>query len=138
MLVSPSLRDACNYRRIQAIRPNGTSPQSKAGLRPLGFTQRFVDILRVGGVKTVKLPARSPDLNAHAERFVLSVRTEYLRRMIPLGEKHLRAILSEFLAHYHSERNHQGLGNELLTPLLANTPAQPWLRTTRPSPSKVA
>jgi putative transposase len=81
------------------------------------FTQRFVDILRVGGVKTVKLPARSPDLNAVAERFVLSARTECLRRVIPLGEKHLRQIVAEFLIHYHLERNHQGLDNQLLTPL---------------------
>jgi putative transposase len=87
------------------------------------FTQAFTEILRVGGVKTVKLPARSPDLNAIAERFVLSARTECLRRIIPLGEKHLRTILSEFLVDYHSERNHQGLGNELLTPLPANSNA---------------
>ena len=72
-------------------------------------------------MKTVKLPVRSPDLNAFAERFVLSARTERLGRVIPLGEKHLRTILSEFLAHYHLERNHQGLGNELLTPLPANS-----------------
>ncbi len=45
------------------------------------------------------------------------------RRVIPLGEKHLRTILAEFLAHYHLERNHQGLGNDLLTPLPANTNA---------------
>jgi len=87
------------------------------------FTQHFTEILRVGGVKTVKLPAGSPDLNAYAERFVLSARTECLRRVIPLGEKHLRTILTEFLAHYHGERNHQGLDNALLTPLPANTNA---------------
>ena len=88
------------------------------------FTQRFTEILRVAGVKTVKLPARSPDLNAFAERFVLSARTECLRRVIPLGEKHLRTILAEFLAHYHLERNHQGLGNELLCPLPTNSNSQ--------------
>ena len=87
------------------------------------FTQHFAEILRVGGVKTVKLPARSPDLNAYAERFVLSARTECLRRVIPLGEKHLRTIVTEFLIHYHLERNHQGLDNELLTPLPANSNA---------------
>jgi putative transposase len=59
--------------------------------------------------------------NAYAERLVLAVRTECLRQVIPLGERHLRAILSEFLAHYHTERNHQGLSNELLTPLPANS-----------------
>jgi putative transposase len=87
------------------------------------FTQRFVNILRVGGVKTVKLPARSPDLNAFAERFVLSARSECLRRVIPLSERHLRTILTEFLIHYHSERNHQGLDNQLLAPLPANSNA---------------
>ena len=71
----------------------------------------------------MKLPARSPDLNAFAERFVLSVKAECLRRVIPLGEKHLRIIVSEFLVHYHSERNHQGLGNELLTAMPANSNA---------------
>ena len=74
-------------------------------------------------MKTVKLPARSPDLNAFAERFVLSARTECLRRMIPLGEKHLRTILAEYVRHYHLERNHKGLDNELLSPLPANTNA---------------
>jgi putative transposase len=87
------------------------------------FTQAFTEILRAAGVRTVKLPARSPDLNAFAERFVLSARAECLRRIIPLGEKQLRTILSEFLIHYHAERNHQGLGNELLTPLPANSNA---------------
>ena len=85
------------------------------------FTQSFTDILRVADVKTVKLPARSPDLNAFAERSVLSVRTECLRWVIPLGERHLRTIMSEFMIHHHGERNHQGLDNELLTPPPANS-----------------
>ena len=92
------------------------------------FTHAFTEILGVDGVKTVKLPARSPDLNAHAERFVLSARSECLRRVIPLGEKHLRTILSEYIDHYHSERNHQGLDNELLTPLPANSNADGSIR----------
>ena len=54
---------------------------------------------------------------------MLSARTECLRRVIPLGEKHLRTILAEFLIHHHGERNHQGLDNELLTPLPANSNA---------------
>jgi len=87
------------------------------------FTQAFAEILRAAGVKTVKLPARSPNLTAFAERFVLSVRTECLRRVIPLSERHLRTILTEFLIHCHSERNHQGLGNKLLTPPPANSNA---------------
>jgi len=51
-----------------------------------------------------------PNLNAFAERFVLSVRSECLDRIIPLGDWHLRHAVSEYLKHYHQERNHQGWG----------------------------
>jgi len=60
-----------------------------------------------------------PDLNAFAERFVLSVRSECLDRIIPLGDWHLRHAVSEYLKHYHQERNHQGLGNVLIDSSLA-------------------
>ncbi len=56
------------------------------------------------------------DSNAHAERFVLSIKSECLSRLVLLGEKHLRTAISEFLAHYHKERNHQGLDGELIMP----------------------
>lgn len=78
------------------------------------FTAEFQQILRSAGVKTVKLPAQSPDLNAYAERFVRSIREECLSRVIPLGERHLRWVIGEYVKHYHLERNHQGLGNELV------------------------
>jgi transposase InsO family protein len=80
------------------------------------FTADFRQILRSGGVRTVKLPAQSPDLNAYAERFVRSIREECLSRVIPLGECHLRWMVGEYVKHYHLERNHQGLGNELIEP----------------------
>jgi putative transposase len=65
-------------------------------------------------VKAVKLPARSPDLNAYAERFVRSIKSECLAQLIPLGERHLREAVKEYTEHYHFERNHQGLDNELI------------------------
>jgi len=86
------------------------------------FTNEFGQVLRSAGVKTVKLPAQSPDLNAYAERFVRSIREECLSRVIPLGERHLRWVVSEYGKHYHLERNHQGLGNELIEP--PETPGQ--------------
>ncbi len=76
-------------------------------------------VLSQEGVKVVRLPARSPNLNAFAERFVGSVRRECLSKIIPLGERHLRRILVEYLAHYHTERPHQGVGNRLLEPVAA-------------------
>lgn len=52
--------------------------------------------------------------NAYAERFVRSIKKECLDALIPLGERHFRRALAEFVAHYQCERNHQGLGNELI------------------------
>jgi transposase InsO family protein len=80
------------------------------------YTTVFRRMLRDSGVKPLLLPARSPNLNAYAERFVLSAKSECLERIVPLGEKHLRAAVREFVDHYHEERPHQGLGNELIAP----------------------
>ena len=68
------------------------------------------------GVRIVRTPVRAPNCNAYAERFVRSIKEECLHRLILLGERHLRRTMAEFVAHYHIERNHQGLGNELITP----------------------
>ena len=84
------------------------------------FTKAFRDIFAATGVKTVRLPPRSPNLNPHAERFVLSIKSECLDRMIFFSENQLRHAVSEFVTHYHNERNHQGLGNVLLN---ADTPS---------------
>jgi putative transposase len=78
------------------------------------FTRAFSELLKSSGVKTVKLPARSPNLNAYAERFVRSIKSECLAQIIPLGERHLRKAVKEYTEHYHFERNHQGLNNELI------------------------
>ncbi len=78
------------------------------------FTLAFGEILRGSGVEPIRLPPRSPNLNAYAERFVRSIKEECLDRVVPLGESHLRLIVQEFVEHYHRERNHQGLDNQLL------------------------
>ncbi len=80
------------------------------------FTDAFRHLLAESGVEPVRLPAHSPDLNAFAERFVLSIKTECLERMVLLGERHLRAAVRDYMDHYHAERNHQGLDNELIAP----------------------
>ena len=77
---------------------------------------RFRRLLRDSGVQPLLLPARSPNLNAFVERFVLSVKSECLDRIVPLGEAHLRTAVRAFVAHYHEERPHQGLHNERIAP----------------------
>ena len=64
------------------------------------------------------LPAKSPNLNAYAERWVRSVKRECLSKLVLMGEGPLQRSLSEFTTHYHGERNHQGKDNKLLTPLV--------------------
>ena len=78
------------------------------------FTQRFRELLQSAGVISVRLPPRSPNLNAFAERFVLSIKSECLSRLVILGEQHLRRAIAEYVEHYHHERTHQGLGNRLI------------------------
>jgi transposase InsO family protein len=79
--------------------------------RDTKFCEAFRDVLRAEGVEPVLLPARSPNLNAHLERFMRSLKEECLDRMIFFGEASLRNATREYLAHYHAERNHQGLEN---------------------------
>ena len=71
-------------------------------------------LLKDSGTNPVRLPARSPNLNAFAERFVLSIKSECLNKIIPLGEKHLRLAIKEYMEHYHIERNHQGLESGII------------------------
>ena len=84
-------------------------------------TEEFVETLAAAGVKSVKVPPRSPNLNAYAERFVRTIKESCLDRLILFGEESLRKTIHEFTAHYHSERNHQGLGNRLILPCVKET-----------------
>jgi transposase InsO family protein len=84
------------------------------------YTAAFRRLLRDSSVKPLVLPTWSPNLNAFAERFVGSAKSECLElRIVPLGEGHLRAAVRAFVEHYHEERPHQGLGNELIAPKTA-------------------
>jgi hypothetical protein len=66
------------------------------------------------GIRVVQTPYQAPNANAYAERFVRSIKQECLNRVIPFGERHLRRTIVEYVEHYHLERNHQGIENELI------------------------
>ena len=78
------------------------------------YAKEFLAIIAGCGIENVKLPPRSPNLNAYAERFVRTIKESCLDQMIFFGEDMLRNTIREFVAHYHHERNHQGLDNRLL------------------------
>ena len=79
--------------------------------------------LRDAGIRVVLILERAPNANAYAERFVRSIKEECLDRIIPIGERHFRQFIAEFVEHYHRERHHQGLDNQLIagTPLKDRT-----------------
>ena len=85
--------------------------------RDTKYSAAFRTFLAREGVHVIRLPPRSPNLNAFAERFVRSVKSECLSKLIPIGVPMLRRAVHEYMEHYHCERNHQGLGNQLIVPL---------------------
>jgi putative transposase len=84
--------------------------------RDTKYTRSYRAIIASGQVEPLAQPARSPNLNAYAERWVRSVKKECLSKVILFGGCSLRRALSEYVEHYHAERNHQGKGNVLLFP----------------------
>jgi transposase InsO family protein len=82
--------------------------------RDAKYTAQFRRLIAESRTAVIRLPPRSPNLNAYAERFVRSIKEECVDRMIFVGQGSLRRAISEFLVHYHAERNHQGLGNRLI------------------------
>ena len=86
------------------------------------FRPAVRDTLPPADVTPIRLPARSPNLNAYTERFVRTIKESCLERMVLIGEGSLRRAVREFVAHYHHERNHQGLDNRLILPLSTAPP----------------
>jgi len=87
------------------------------------FCPSFRDTLRSAGIQPLSLPARSPNLNAFAERWVRSIKSECLSKLILFGEASLRRAVTQFIEHYHLERLHQGKGNQLLFPFPVSPPS---------------
>jgi transposase InsO family protein len=87
------------------------------------YSKQLRRLLENAGIEVVRLPFRSPNLNAHAERFVRSIKEECVSRVIFFGERSLRRATREFAAHYHEERNHQGIGNQLIEPKVSTSGA---------------
>ena len=90
-----------------------------------------LEFLEQEGIHIIQTPFRAPNCNAYAERFVRSIKEECLDCVIPLGERHLRRTIADFVAHYHGERNHQGIGNELIQPLTRSAGRGPVRRRQR-------
>jgi transposase InsO family protein len=71
------------------------------------FTAAFDAVLAAAGITVVKIPPRSPKANAHAERWIRTVRAAVTDRMLIAGPRHLHAVLDEYVAHYNRQRPHR-------------------------------
>lgn len=86
------------------------------------FTAQFRRILDDAGVEVVTTAFQAPNMNAFAERFVRSIQRECLERLILFGAEHLQRALKEFVAHFHLDRPHRGLGNRVLLASASESP----------------
>jgi transposase InsO family protein len=87
------------------------------------FTKSMIEMLASAGVKSIKLPPKSPNLNGYAERFVRSIKDKCLNRIIPIGEKHLWRAVNAYVQYYNHDRPHRRVGNVVLDPFFE--PAEP-------------
>ncbi len=78
------------------------------------YSKPFLASLKKGKIKTQRTLIRSPNMVAFAERFVQTIKQEVLDHFIVFGHKHMYALYRELKIHYHEERPHQGLENELI------------------------
>jgi putative transposase len=78
------------------------------------YSKSFLAALKKSKVKTQRTPIRSPNMVAFAERFVQTIKQEVLNHFIVFGHKLMDVLCQEFKVHYHEERPHQGLDNELV------------------------
>ena len=99
--------------------------------RDTKYSEQFRRLIGDSGTKVIRLPPKSPNLNAYAERFVRSIKDECLDRMIFVGQASLRRAVAEYMDHYHTERNHQGLENRLIIPAATQANAGAVCRNAR-------
>ena len=80
------------------------------------YTNAFIDILQSAGIEHIKSMPMAPNFSPFVERFIRSIKSECLDKMLIFGEAHLRYCISQYILHYHGERAHQGLDNQIIDP----------------------
>ena len=115
---TPYPDEAFVMQTLRQLAGHGTGPVHDGRIlicdRDPKWSRAAEQFLAMAGVRMVRTPARAPNCNAYAERFVRSIKEECLNRIVPLGERHLRRAIAEYIAHYHHERNHKGIENALI------------------------
>ena len=119
---------------VEHIKQTGLGADIVMHNRDTKFTVSFDAALKNAKLRIVKTAFRSPNTLAFAERFIQTLGQECLDYFIPVGERHLTHLVSEMVAHYHDERPHQSLHNDLLAPLAKARRKKSRLKPTRAQP----
>jgi putative transposase len=82
--------------------------------RDTKFSHAFDEVFRTEGFRVIRTPVQAPNANAHAERWVRTLRAECLDRILILGRRHLEHVLLVYRRHYNEHRPHRAL--DLLPP----------------------
>jgi putative transposase len=116
---------------LMQVDDEGVRPRVLVRDRDNKFTRDFDEVFRSEGIRVLKAPVRAPKARAHAERWVGTVRRECLDRLLILGRRHLRHVLTGYLAHYNDHRPHRSLGQR---PPLGKSPPNEHAAPTGSSP----
>ena len=84
--------------------------------RDTKFTRLFDNVFRSVGIDIIRTPFRAPQANAYTERWIRSVRQECMDHILILNERHLRHVLTEYVAFYNASRPHQGINQQTPIP----------------------
>jgi len=96
--------------------PEGGAPRFLVRDRDTKYAGAFDDVFRAEGTRVIRTPVRAPLANAHAERWVRTVRAECLDHMLILSRRHLDSVLAEYVEHYNGARPRRSLGLETPEP----------------------
>jgi putative transposase len=115
--------DAWVAQQLREATPEDAGPRFLIHDHDAKYGPAFARVAAASGIEVIRTPIRAPRANAVCERFLRSVRRECVDHTLVLGDRHLRRVLTEYVAYFNRSRPHQGIGQR--TPQPARTRASP-------------
>ena len=126
--VTRSPTGAWAAQQLREATPEGTGPRFLIHDHDAKYGPELDRVAAASGIHVVRTPIRAPRANAVCERFLGSVRRECVDHVLILGERHLRRVLAEYVAHFNGARPHQGIGQRIPAAIAAPGQRRPEAR----------